>query len=81
MEKQEVLIEIEGIIQSVLDRPSVKIDEMTVPYDIDGWDSVTHISLISTIENMHGLKFSLRESMSWETMGDLVEIIQGKLNA
>ena len=47
--------------------------------DVDGWDSLTHIRLILTIEKVFKIKFSTSEIGKLENVGDLVALIQGKV--
>jgi acyl carrier protein len=44
--------------------------------DVDGWDSLTHIRLILTIERAFKIKFSTLEIGKLENVGDLVALIQ-----
>jgi len=46
--------------------------------DVDGWDSLTHIRLILTIEKVFNIKFSTSEIGRLEKVGDLVVVIQSR---
>ncbi|MCQ2130013.1 MAG: acyl carrier protein [Bacteroidales bacterium] len=81
MEINVIIQEIAETIRVVLDDDSIVVDGQSAPDEINGWDSVTHVSLISAIEAKYGVKLSLRESMSWETLGELAETIAGKIDA
>lgn len=78
MEKSNIIEIVMESVHAVLDDSAVVLTEDTMPEDVDGWDSVTHVNLISALEEKFGIKFSLREMMSWETIGDLARMIMEK---
>ncbi|MGH2628920.1 MAG: acyl carrier protein [Anaerolineales bacterium] len=43
----------------------------TAAADIDGWDSLAHITLMYTIEEMFGVQFSADEFARFTNVGDL----------
>lgn len=45
-------------------------DEMTAD-DVPAWDSITHIQLIFAVEEEFGIKLSMKDLESLETVGDL----------
>ena len=79
MSKETIIIKLQEIMQEVLNVPDITLSEGTTPDDIEGWDSVVHVQLFAKIEEIYGIKLSLREIMSWETVGELVDIIENKL--
>ena len=46
--------------------------------DVDGWDSLTHIRLILTVEKAFKVKFSTSEIGKMQTVGDLVTLIKAR---
>jgi acyl carrier protein len=52
---------------------SVTID--TTPRDIPAWDSMGHVSLISSLEQTFGLNFDVDEVMEMENVRQIVKII------
>ena len=49
-------------------------DKMT-PDDIDNWDSLTNMTIISEIESQWGIKFKLRDIIRMKTVGDIIDTI------
>ena len=47
--------------------------------DVDGWDSLTHIRLLLTVERSFKVKFSTTEIGKLENVGSLVALIKKKL--
>jgi acyl carrier protein len=80
MEKNEIVKVISGFVSDILDDKSLVVSEDTAPEDVDGWDSVTHVNLVTALEEKYDVKFSLREMMSWETIGDLADTLLVKVH-
>jgi len=49
------------------------------PNDIDGWDSMAHVNLIAAVELRFKIKFENKELRRIKTVGDLGQLIDGKL--
>ena len=47
--------------------------------DIDNWDSLSHMILISEIESTFSIKFKLKELNKMHNVGDLINFIISKL--
>ena len=68
MEREEVRKLLSGIFEVVLNQP-VQLD------DIDNWDSLTNMTIISEIESQWGIKFKLRDIIRMKTVGDIIDTI------
>ena len=55
-------------------------DEMRA-YDVPGWDSLSHIIIITAIEKEYGIRFKLPEVLRLNNLGDLQALIDKKTNA
>jgi acyl carrier protein len=51
----------------------------TIPGDIDGWDSMGHITLVNSLEGEFHVSFDVDELMAMENVREIVRIIEGKL--
>ena len=49
--------------------------------EVDGWDSLTHIRLLVTIERAFQIKFTVTEVGELKNVGELMTLIQAKLSA
>lgn len=79
MERTEILAQVQEIFRTVLKNEAVVLtDEMTAE-DVPGWDSLTHVVLISEIEKHFDIRFSIREMLSWKTVGKMVDNIVKKM--
>ena len=76
----KIKTELNDIFISVFDNPNIQITEETTSNDIVGWDSFSHINLISAIEIHFNIEFSQNEAMGFRTVGELIRSIDAKTN-
>lgn len=79
MQEQEILKEIEGLVGTVLKRDNITLSPATVAADVDGWDSLTHMMIIDSIEKKFGVKFKLKEVMKFNNLGDIITCVKAKV--
>lgn len=77
MSKEEILETITQSFVKVLEHDNFTLTESTTADDVDGWESVTHMMIITEIENTFNIKFKLMDLMGMENVGDLIKSIQG----
>ena len=75
MEFNEVMGLLYPIFRDVFDDDELIIEANTTANDIDGWDSLTHIRLVITIEKAFDLRFTAAEVSELENVGEMVELI------
>ena len=75
----DVRDKLNGIFQEVFKDDSIQIKPETTANDVDGWDSFSHVTLITAIEIRFNIKFSLKEIMSFKNVGDLMRCIERKV--
>ena len=78
MENAEIYRKLNGIFQDVFDDDSVTVRPELTAHDVDGWDSLTHIRLMLTIEKAFAVRFSASEVGKLKNVGDLVNLISAK---
>ena len=75
MSKSDIFEKLTGIFQDVFDDGDITISETTTAAEIDGWDSLTHIPLLATVEEEFGVKFSMKAVQHLQNVGELAELI------
>lgn len=78
MEKSQILDEVQAIFREVLDNEEIVLANETTAEDIEEWDSLTHIQLIVAIEKHFKIRFTSREILSWQNVGQLIDSIAAK---
>jgi len=76
MDEAQIYARLAGIFEDVFDEDSIEITPELSAKDVDGWDSLTHIRLILTIEKAFKIKFSTSEIGKLQNVGDLVTLIK-----
>ncbi len=81
MSYEEIKSRLNKVFCKVFKDDSIVISEETTAKDIEKWDSLTHLILISTTETEFGIKFKLKELISMKNVGDFLRSIDSKLTA
>lgn len=79
MERNEILAKLQTIFQEELDDDSLVITEESSANNVDGWDSLSHVQLISAIEDEFDISFTSKEIMNWKNIGEMITSIQNYL--
>lgn len=78
METKELLEILNGIFRKVLKRDNITLTESTTAHDVEGWDSLTNMILLTEIEKKCGVRFTFREIVKLKNVGDLCQTILNK---
>ena len=78
MEKEAITSTLKSVFQKVLEENDITITREMTAHDVEKWDSLRHVQLISEVESAFGIKFKLREIMSMNNVGDLIDLIHAK---
>ena len=63
----------------VFDDDTIQIYPEMTANDVDGWDSLSHVNLITTIEAKFNIHFSQKELLKQRNVGNLIDDIDRKL--
>ncbi len=78
MEQGQIYSRLTKIFEDVFDEDSIVVTPELSAKDVDGWDSLTHIRLMLTVEKAFKIKFSTSEVGKLQNVGELVRLIEGK---
>ena len=74
MNKEEVYSRLKGVFADVFDK-EVELNDATTAADVEGWDSLSHITLIGTIEDEFDVKFPMKDVVRMKNVGELIDKI------
>jgi acyl carrier protein len=77
--KPKDLEKLQSIFREVFDRPDLTIYDSMQAKDVDGWDSLNHVTLIMAIEEGFRVRFSTREVMSFQNVGEMIACLDKKM--
>ena len=79
MERNDILSRVAEIFREELELDELELTDETTADDVEEWDSLSHVQLVVALEKAFGIKFSSREILSWDNVGDLVDCKQKKI--
>ncbi len=80
MTNEEILNTVTTILKNTFDEQGLEISRETAAEDIDEWDSLSHIELISNIEGQFKVRFALGELQDLQNVGDMIDLINTKIS-
>ena len=79
MTKEEVLNTVQDIFRDIFDDQTLVIENSTNSEDIEDWDSMNHINLVSAIEKDFSIRFALGELQTLNDVGSMIDLMMQKL--
>ena len=71
MTKDTVLNEVQEILRDIFDDEDIVVTYETVADDIEDWDSLEHINVITSIEKHFNIKFAMNEVTGFKNVGNM----------
>lgn len=78
MDRNDILAKVQEIFREELEVEDLVLTDETTADNVEEWDSLSHVQLVVALEKAFGIKFTSREILSWDNVGDLVDCIAGK---
>ena len=75
MTNQAIIEKLNEIFSDVFDE-EITVTPQTTAADIEDWDSLTHITLISEVEDAFGIKFSMKDVLGLKNVGEMMDLIE-----
>jgi acyl carrier protein len=75
----DVMNTLTDVFREVFDDPAICLTTETTADEVEGWDSLSHINLIVTVETRFNIRFKQKEALSFKNVGELAQSIEKKL--
>ena len=75
MTREEVFNGVQDIFRDIFDEDDMVIKDKTNPDDVEDWDSLNQINLVSSIEKEFEIKFSIGELVVLKDVGAMVDLM------
>lgn len=75
MDNKEIYERLNEVFRDVFDDEDIVVKADTTADDIEDWDSLEHITLISAVEREFKVKFKMGEISSMKNVGEMAQII------
>lgn len=79
IEEKEIYQRLTAIFREVFDDEYVTPEAKTTAADVSGWDSLSNILLVVTVEEEFGIQFSTGEVAGLKNVGEFVSVIKSRL--
>lgn len=76
MDMNEIFEAVQEIFRDNFDDEELVITRETNSDDIEDWDSLEQINLLTAMEKKFGLKFKLEDVRGLKNVGDLLDLIE-----
>jgi len=81
MAGNDIVARMNKIFREVFDNPTIEIFDDMTSSDVVGWDSFSHINLITSLEIEFDIEFTQQEAFGFKTVGELKSAIEAKVNS
>ena len=75
MSREDIYEKINEVFQDVFGDDTIKVNDITTAADVDGWDSLRHITLLAAIEDEFDIEFSMNATVRMKNVGEMVDYI------
>lgn len=75
MTRELIYEKLNEVFQDVFDDDSITVNADTTADDIEDWDSLEHINLVSAVEKEFGVKFTMAQVVGMKNVGEMVDVI------
>jgi acyl carrier protein len=73
--------QIRTIASDIFGISAEKITPASTPETIETWDSIQHLSLVLALEEKFGLQLSPEEIEQMKSIGEVIKLVESKLQA
>jgi acyl carrier protein len=70
---------LQTVFQDVLEDDELEINAQTTAADVEGWDSLAHVTLMINVEKRFGVKFRSSDIARLKSVGELMDLINAQL--
>ena len=68
------------VFRLVFDDEVLEVSPETTANEVDGWDSLSHVNLITAVESRFKIRFTQKELLTQRNVGDMRRMIESKLD-
>lgn len=79
MNRENIKKELKVIFEDIFEDEDFEFSEDTSAADIEEWDSLNNVVLMSTIEKKFNIKFTLQELQEFKNVGGIIDKVASKI--
>ena len=81
MTREEVYKRLNAVFADVFDDEELTVSDETTAADVEGWDSLVHITLIDAVEEEFDISFDMKTIVKLKNVGEMVDVIYHELDS
>lgn len=78
MSKNEIIEKLTPIFREVLEKNDLVLTDELSANDVENWTSLTHMLIMTKIEETFGITFKLKELKKLQNVGDMISVLEEK---
>ena len=71
-----MLDDLQEVFRSTFEDDALVINRNTTAKDVVGWDSLTHVTLLVSLEERFGIRFKSSEVADLKNVGELLDLVE-----
>jgi len=79
MERVQIIEKLTSVFRKVFSDNELVLSDGMTANDVDQWTSLSHVILITEIENKFSITFQLKDLNKLDNVGAMIDIINSKL--
>lgn len=79
MNRESIFERLNEVFRDIFDDESITVVDATTADDIEDWDSLMHINLVSAVEDEFDVEFEMKDILALNNVGDFVDLIERTL--
>ena len=76
MSREEIYERLNEVFRDVFDDDEITVEDDTTAADVDGWDSLMHITLMDAVEEEFDIRFDMKTVVKMKNVGEMVDVIE-----
>lgn len=80
MKREEIIDTLQELAQKSFNQHNLSINDDTLLEDILGWNSLTHVMFIDSVEKRYNIKFSFSEMLGFSNIKAICDALMNQLS-
>lgn len=79
MDRDEIVVKMTEIFRHVFEDENLVLSDDMTPDTVENWASLTHMQMVTALQESFGVKFSIRDQLRLMKVYDIISLLQEKL--
>jgi acyl carrier protein len=80
MKMENTFERLQNVFREVFDDEGMVISREMNAHNVEDWDSLRHMDLITSVEYEFNVKFTTKDILGLNDVGEFFDVLEGKLN-